>query len=177
MRFRRDGQEGSTAASMDDGTRIDQLFAEIRALLPSCDALHVRRQIAELQVALELVERSGERPLAADDDAAIVRKAQALMADNIQTPLTIAELANSCDTSPTKLKRTFRSVLDTSVFQWYRTLRIEHSERLLIETDLPIAQIAASVGYANPSKFSRAFQEHTGTTPRSWRSRMRRRDS
>ena len=39
----------------------------------------------------------------------------------------------------------------------------------LLESDLPIAEVAASVGYSNPSKFAKAFADTMGSTPREWR--------
>ena len=155
---------------MDDHAHIERLFLEIQELLPDCSAPYIRRKIRELQGVLEERDQAGNMPAYLGDEARIVSDAQALMAANMQPPLTIAQLAEACGTSPTTLKKAFRNVLDTPVFQWYRDLRIEHSKKLLLETDLSIARVAAAVGYANPSKFSRAFQEHEGATPRTWRS-------
>lgn len=40
---------------------------------------------------------------------------------------------------------------------------------LLEQTDLPVSEIAAGVGYAAPGVFSEAFQRWSGTTPSGWR--------
>jgi AraC-like DNA-binding protein len=46
--------------------------------------------------------------------------------------------------------------------------------RLLGERRMPVARIAAEVGFSEPSAFHRAFKRWTGLTPEAWRSRRRR---
>jgi AraC-like DNA-binding protein len=43
------------------------------------------------------------------------------------------------------------------------------AELYLRESSLPIAEIAARLGYADPRAFQRAFREWHGTTPSEWR--------
>lgn len=157
---------------MGGKTQIDILFEELQALLPTCDSHYIRNKLKSVQRGLDALNQENRISLPADD-VALVQKAQALMARNIQTPLTIAQIAEACGTSPTKLKKAFRIVLDDTVFRWYRALRIERSKRLLVETNLSIARIAALSGYANPSKFSKAFLQQVGASPRDWRAQAR----
>jgi len=59
----------------------------------------------------------------------------------------------------------------------YRRLREEcaqaHACHLLLETALPIAEIAARLHYANPPAFTRAFQRWSGSSPTAWRAAQR----
>lgn len=48
-------------------------------------------------------------------------------------------------------------------------LRITHAVQLLENTDIPIAEIAARVGFKNPSYFSQYFKKQTGYPPRAFR--------
>ncbi|HYE05216.1 MAG TPA: AraC family transcriptional regulator [Planctomycetota bacterium] len=50
-------------------------------------------------------------------------------------------------------------------------LRIERAMSLLLESDLPVRDIAERVGYARQHEFARAFRRRTGVTPTAWRSR------
>ncbi|MCC5839670.1 MAG: helix-turn-helix domain-containing protein [Opitutales bacterium] len=50
-----------------------------------------------------------------------------------------------------------------------RELRIRQAERLLLETDLGVSDIAAMVGYSDPSVFGRVFRKFHGQTPLRWR--------
>ncbi len=46
---------------------------------------------------------------------------------------------------------------------------MEHAAKLLTTTDLPISEIALSVGYESPSKFTSAFGQWSGITPSRFR--------
>ena len=63
----------------------------------------------------------------------------------------------------------------------YRLLRDEcaqaHASHLLLETDLPVAEIAARLQYASHPAFTRAFRRWTGSTPASWRASRRNAES
>ena len=54
-----------------------------------------------------------------------------------------------------------------------RGLRLERAKYLLETTALPVAQIAASVGYVDLSRFSRLFKSEVGLTPAQYRARAR----
>jgi AraC-like DNA-binding protein len=49
--------------------------------------------------------------------------------------------------------------------------RFEIARQMLQDTSLDIGEIAASLGYARTSPFSRAFRRWSGTTPAAWRAR------
>ena len=49
--------------------------------------------------------------------------------------------------------------------------RFERAKRLLEQTDLPIADIAQTVGYENTSFFYRRFRELYGISPKSFRAK------
>ena len=48
--------------------------------------------------------------------------------------------------------------------------RFQRALMLLVETELPVEQIAAKIGYENYSYFYRQFKAHYGVTPGQYRS-------
>ncbi len=48
-------------------------------------------------------------------------------------------------------------------------MRLRRAERLLAETKLPVKSVAARVGYASRSHFSRAFKAAFGIDPAAYR--------
>lgn len=60
---------------------------------------------------------------------------------------------------------TFQEVLDG--------VRWEISRQLLANTEVPLEEVAAATGYADPSTFVRAFHRWSGTTPARWRDGQR----
>src|SRR3712207_8864169 len=56
----------------------------------------------------------------------------------------------------------------------YTTLfrsRAARAQALLAETDLPVTEVGARVGYMSSSHFARAFRQATGLSPRAYRDR------
>lgn len=147
---------------------IESLFDQVeRAVVLSPDS-YAKSRIAKLQ---RIVDEQGAAvpPTTTEIQAELVRKAIELMSSNIQNPLTITQIAAECHTSPTMLKQTFKKVVGAPVYQWYRHHRLDRARILLRTTELPISQIAYGVGYANSSKFSKAFREEFGVSPSKWR--------
>lgn len=78
---------------------------------------------------------------------------------------TITSLASDYKVSPSSLKKFFHHVYGYNISEYLQMVRMKEAMRLLIVDDLPIMQIAASVGYENQSKFSAVFKKHTGYAP------------
>ena len=49
--------------------------------------------------------------------------------------------------------------------------KLKKARELLMDTDLPIQNIAMQVGYDNPLTFSKIFKNYYGESPRTYRSR------
>jgi AraC-like DNA-binding protein len=48
-------------------------------------------------------------------------------------------------------------------------IRFEIARQLLTDTQVPLGQIAAALGYSEASAFTRAFRRWSGQTPTTWR--------
>jgi transcriptional regulator GlxA family with amidase domain len=102
---------------------------------------------------------------------AITTRANALMEQTLDAPLTIPALARQIATSPRALEHQFRTRLNTTPQAHYLHLRLGEAERLVTDTDLPIQGIALATGFASQSSFARAFRKAKGTSARSLRKR------
>lgn len=58
---------------------------------------------------------------------------------------------------------------DTSFQQILDQIRCDEAKRLLSDSDKPIKEISAGLGFANQSAFNRAFKRWTGSNPRDFR--------
>ncbi len=94
-----------------------------------------------------------------------IQKVMETIYDNLGTDLCIAKLAASAGLSRSAFIRRFDRVVGQTPNDFVTSLRIERATEMLAKTDLPIAQIAANVGYASEAAFSRVFQRWTGLTP------------
>ncbi len=79
--------------------------------------------------------------------------------------VTLDELADVAGLSKYHFLRQFSQVVGMTPGAYLRTLRLCHAARKLRTTNLPILDIALSVGFADHPSFSRAFARHMGMTP------------
>lgn len=85
--------------------------------------------------------------------------------DHLNQNLSLEMLARQTGFSPYHFARLFRQTTGESPHQFVLRKRLEVAERLLKETDLPLALVASEVGLPNQSHFTQAFKRRVGTTP------------
>jgi AraC family transcriptional regulator len=98
---------------------------------------------------------------------------EAALREDVELGLDLRRLAAAASVHPTHLARTFRRVHGRSMGDYVTGLRIQRVCRALIETDAPLAAIAADAGYVDQSHLTRIFREVVGTPPARYR-RLRR---
>jgi AraC-like DNA-binding protein len=108
--------------------------------------------------------RSATDPLSED-----IRLAVTYMDEHLDEKIDMAELAALVFLSHTGLIWKFHRELGCTPQQYLISLRIRLAKQLLLESDLPIAQIAQRCGYANAYYFSNAFRTCTGISPSAFR--------
>lgn len=86
---------------------------------------------------------------------------------------TLDEISSYCNITRSHLTRLFKNILHTSLQEYLTQHRINKAMELLINTDLPVYQISAQVGYENDLNFLRAFKKRTGVSPSVWRKQKR----
>lgn len=84
----------------------------------------------------------------------------------------VSALADRAGYSVSHFRERFRSQYRRSLGAYLRDLRMREAERLLRESNLPIKEISAQLGYSDPVAFHRAFVRHQGVTPARFRSQL-----
>ena len=78
----------------------------------------------------------------------------------------LVELADKCDMSISKFKRTFKIVTKKSLSDYYYQVRMEDASKQLAENVSDnMIEIALKLGYKDQSQFSKAFKEYFGYPP------------
>jgi AraC family transcriptional regulator len=98
-----------------------------------------------------------------------LRRALEFMHDNYGRELALEEIAASAYLSEYHFARLFKQITGATPHVYLANLRIERARRLLVETTLPVIEIAAMVGYQSQSHFTKIFKSVTGVTPRAYR--------
>ena len=99
------------------------------------------------------------------------KEVAAYMTEDLSRHETIGQLAERFRISPTALKKCFKGVYGTSVYSYLRNYRMQEAQKLLLETELTVGEIAAKIGYENPNKFTSAFKKTYGVTPTEFKKR------
>lgn len=88
---------------------------------------------------------------------------------HLSQDLSLEALAQQAGFSSYHFARLFRQTMGESPHQFVLRQRVERAQRLLKETDEPLAHIALESGFANQSHLTRIFKRHLGLTPRAYR--------
>jgi AraC family transcriptional regulator len=86
---------------------------------------------------------------------------------------TLAEVAAAVGVHSVTLARAFRRSFGLSVGEYVRRLRIERAAAQLAASDLSLATIALTAGFADQSHFSNRFRRETGMSPSAYRRAVR----
>lgn len=87
--------------------------------------------------------------------------------------LTVADMAATVGLSESWFAAVFKQTTGQTPLQWQMGARIGQAQRLLRETDLTVADVAAKIGFSDQAHLTRAFRQVAGETPAAWR-RMQR---
>jgi len=86
--------------------------------------------------------------------------------------ITVEELAEYVKLNPRYLTVLFKKEIGKTITEYITTMRVEVAQSLLARTEYTYAQIAYSLAFCSQSHFSKVFREHTGYTPRQYRTRF-----
>lgn len=103
----------------------------------------------------------------------LVADAQVWAAQNYDDPNPVAAMARRSGLTERSLLRRFRAATGQSPIDYVQTLRIEEAKQILETTQTPIEDIAAEVGYSEPSSFRLAFRKRVGISASVYRKKWR----
>lgn len=86
---------------------------------------------------------------------------------------TVEAMAARIGLSASRLHVVFQEELGTTPRAWLSALRLARARHLLAHTDVPIAELACRVGYADQSALTRAMHKAMGLTPAAYRRNAR----
>ena len=85
--------------------------------------------------------------------------------ENYTSPITLEELAYLSGRSLSSFKRDFQSIYGETPAKWIREKRLSKARQMLQSSRMSVADVAYSLGFENPTHFSRIFKERFGSSP------------
>lgn len=103
----------------------------------------------------------------------VLARAMRHIAQRFESKVTLQETATAACVSPTHLSRLFNTKMGLPFSDAVNRFRIEKSYRLLVETALPINEVAELSGFSDQSYFSKVFKRFAHMSPTEFRSNGR----
>lgn len=99
-----------------------------------------------------------------------IDQARMLMHDNIESRLTIQDIAARVGIGYSSFRRNFKRYTGMSPAAYFQDLKLQRARDLLRTTDLPVKEISYRLNFDSPDYFSTLFRRKTGRTPSGFRS-------
>ena len=91
------------------------------------------------------------------------------MEENLESPLSRAELVKGLGISTRQMERLFRKYLRKTPARYYLDLRLDRARLLLLQTQMGVLEVALACGFVSASHFSRCYRSRFHHTPRNER--------
>lgn len=157
-------------AALPMGPALFRLFDEVAGCDARGSSRPLRLEALGLELLAALIDRIEESADAASPhltahDRDRLERARRILLARLDDPPSLHALARAAGINEFKLKAGFRALFGSPVYAYLRDQRMEEARRLLLARRHTVTEVAARVGYANPSKFAAAFRRRFGVSP------------
>lgn len=99
-------------------------------------------------------------------EAVIIENIHTYILEHLDAPLpSLKSLASLFGSEEHKIRHGFRAHYHTSVYQFYQDERLKKSYLLILQTDLPLKEVAFQCGFETYLNFYKAFRKKYGFSP------------
>jgi transcriptional regulator GlxA family with amidase domain len=99
----------------------------------------------------------------------MVCKVSTYIETHLGAAISSADLARLAQQSVYHFSRAFRESFHEPPHKYVMRRRVERAQGLMLQTSLPLAQIAVDCGLADQAHFNRSFRRFVGQSPGAWR--------
>lgn len=99
----------------------------------------------------------------------LVHKIENFIESHIDENISIRRLCDEFNISRTSLYTIMGDYTENGIAQLIREKRLQHSKKLLKETNHPITEISERVGFSDYNYFLRAFKKRFGISPKKYK--------
>ena len=164
--------EDNRCCIMRANPSIEHIFSELYHVRDKRKSGYLKIKILELLLFLSDLDKAEEvlqTEYYSQNQVKLIKEIATYITNDITRHDTIEQLSQKFQISATALKKCFHGVYGSSIYAWLRTYRLQSAQKMLLETELQIAEIARRIGYENPNKFAAAFKKEYGKSPTEFR--------
>jgi AraC family transcriptional regulator len=88
---------------------------------------------------------------------------------SLNSKIRLQDCAGKVRLSASHFSRAFKATFGTTVLDYIHRRRVERAQQLMLSSELPLAQIALSCGFADQAHYCRIFRTIVGLSPNVWR--------
>ncbi len=150
--------------------KIDHVIGELYSVDERIKESYFKLKCLELLLFFSITDlEKSEFIQLSKSQAEIVENVKNDLISDLESNITIGQLAEKYDISKTALKNCFKEVYGKPIFKWRKEYKLDYACKLIEEDELTITEISRKVGYSSPSKFTQAFKGYVGCTPSEYR--------
>lgn len=150
--------------------KIDHVIGELYSVDERINESYYKLKCLELLLFFSITDFSNDESISlSKKQVEIVERVKNDLIENMESKITIDQLADKYGMSKTTLKNCFKEVYGKPIFKWRKEYKLDYACQLIEEEEYPIAEISRMMGYSSPSKFTQAFKEYVGCTPSQYR--------
>lgn len=139
----------------------------IKNILYSVEKTQSEAEISKRIYSLLCNCLDSEKPVNSKEE--IIEIAKKYIKDNLEKDLTVTEIANFVNLSPSYFSQLFKNATGITPYVFLLNSRLEQSKLLLLQTELAVSEIATLTGFNSDANFIYFFKNQTGTTPLKYR--------
>jgi len=88
---------------------------------------------------------------------------------NLTSNVSVSELADLVQMSPSHFARVFKASFGVSPYRFVMQERIEGAKEMLASSELSASQVSTALGFSSQSHFVKVFRQFTGVTPKQYK--------
>lgn len=117
----------------------------------------------------KLIEAAGELNSVVEP----VKEALRYVEEHLHQGLGLRDAAQHVHLNPSYFSVLFKEQMGMTFIEYVTRLRIQKAKELLLQTKLPVGEIAERVGYQTTKYFNKVFKEYEGHSPGSYRNEVK----
>lgn len=159
-----------TRHCVDAGMELEKAYRLSDFYILKMDSLQTKEDIANLHSSM-VMDFTGKMLLLKKQNVISKSITQCIeyIYNHIHDRITVEDLADYTELSPSYLSRLFKKELGISVSDYIREKKIDKAQNLLKYSDFSMVEIANYLSFSSQSHFIQTFEKLVGQTPKKYR--------